>query len=95
MRERWESKSKREISQIALIFCDEIRKAGYTPMLYMNLDWYNNFVDWSVLEGAGIDVWIAYYGDHVLAQVPAHTSIPSGRGRLATKFREWLPPRIL
>ena len=61
------TKSKREISQIALTFCDEIRKAGYTPMLYMNLDWYNNFVDWSVLEGAGIDVWIAYYGDHVLA----------------------------
>lgn len=61
------TKSKEEISQIALTFCDEIRKAGYTPMLYMNLNWYNNFVDWSMLEGSGIDVWLACYGDHILA----------------------------
>ena len=59
--------SKKEVSQVALTFCDEIRKAGYTPMLYMNLNWYNNFVDWSVLENSGIDVWIACYGDHISA----------------------------
>lgn len=59
--------SKKEVSQIALTFCDEIRKAGYTPMLYMNLNWYNNYVDWSVLEGSGLDVWIACYGDSILA----------------------------
>ena len=59
--------TKKEVSQIALTFCDEIRKAGYTPMLYMNLNWYNNFVDWSVLEGSGLDVWIASYGDTILA----------------------------
>lgn len=59
--------TKKEVSQVALTFCDEIRKAGYTPMLYMNLNWYNNFVDWSVLEGSGIDVWIASYGDTILA----------------------------
>ena len=29
--------TRKEISQIALTFCDEIRKAGYTPILYMNL----------------------------------------------------------
>ena len=59
--------SKKEISQIALTFCDEIRKAGYTPILYMNLNWYNNHIDWSVLEGSGLDVWIACYGDTILA----------------------------
>ena len=59
--------TKKEVSQIALTFCDEIRKAGYTPMLYMNLNWYNNYVDWSVLEGSGLDVWIACYGDTILA----------------------------
>lgn len=59
--------SKKEVSQIALTFCDEIRKAGYTPILYMNLNWYNNYVDWSVLEGSGLDVWIACYGDTILA----------------------------
>lgn len=59
--------TRKEISQIALTFCDEIRKAGYTPILYMNLNWYNNFVDWNVLEGSGLDVWIASYGDTILA----------------------------
>nr|WP_294664714.1 GH25 family lysozyme [uncultured Blautia sp.] len=59
--------SKKEVSQIALTFCDEIRKAGYTPILYMNLNWYNNYVDWDVLEGSGLDVWIASYGDTILA----------------------------
>ena len=33
----------------------------------MNLNWYNNFVDWNVLEGSGLDVWIASYGDTILA----------------------------
>ena len=59
--------TRKEISQIALTFCDEIRKAGYTPILYMNLNWYNNFVDWNVLEGSGLDVWIASYGDTIFA----------------------------
>lgn len=59
--------SPSEVSRIALAFCGEVAKAGYTPMLYMNLNWYNNYVDWSVLEGSGLDVWIACYGDHILA----------------------------
>ena len=57
----------KEISKLALTFCDEIRKAGYTPILYMNLNWYNNYIDWSVLEGSGLEVWIASYGDTILA----------------------------
>lgn len=59
--------SPSEVSKIALAFCEEISKAGYTPMLYMNLNWYNNYVDWSLLEGSGLDVWIASYGDTILA----------------------------
>ena len=59
--------SPTEISKMALTFCDEIKKAGYTPILYMNLNWYNNYIDWSVLEGSGLDVWIACYGDTILA----------------------------
>lgn len=58
---------KATVSKIALTFCDEVRKAGYTPMLYMNLDWYNNHVDWSLLSGSGLDVWIASYGDTISA----------------------------
>ena len=59
--------SKSMVSKIALTFCDEIRKAGYTPMLYMNLNWYNNHVDWSLLEGSGLDVWVASFGDTINA----------------------------
>lgn len=59
--------SKTMISKIALTFCDEIRKAGYTPMLYMNLNWYNNHVDWGLLENSGFDVWIASFGDTINA----------------------------
>lgn len=56
---------KSSVSKIALTFCDEVRKAGYTPMLYMNLDWYNNHVDWNLLAESGLDVWIASYGDTI------------------------------
>ena len=59
--------SKSMVSKIALTFCDEIRQAGYTPMLYMNLNWYNNHVDWSLLEGSGLDVWVASFGDTINA----------------------------
>lgn len=58
---------KSTVSKIALTFCDEVKKAGYTPMLYMNLNWYNNHVDWSLLANSGLDVWIASYGDTINA----------------------------
>lgn len=34
-------------------------------MIYCNLDWYNNKIDWSKLTG--YDVWLASYGDRILA----------------------------
>lgn len=57
--------SPQEVSMMALTFCNEVRKAGYYPMVYCNLDWYRNYIDWSLLSG--IDVWIASYGDHIQA----------------------------
>lgn len=59
--------SPTEVSKVALTFCDEIRKAGYVPMLYMNLNWYNNKVDWNLLKDSGLDVWAASYGDTINA----------------------------
>lgn len=50
---------------MALAFCNEVRKAGYYPMVYCNTDWYDNYIDWSLLSG--IDVWIARYGDRIQA----------------------------
>lgn len=53
--------SKKKVAQIALAFCNEIRAAGYTPMVYLNPDWYDNHVDMSRLSG--IPVWLASYSD--------------------------------
>lgn len=63
--EKAQSLSPQRISQMALTFCNEVRKAGYYPMVYCNTYWYDNFVDWSLLSG--IDVWIARYGDKIQA----------------------------
>lgn len=60
--------SDSQVSRLALTFCNEVRKAGYYPMVYCNAYWYNNHIDWNLLNG--IDVWIASYGDTILA--PSH-----------------------
>lgn len=51
--------SRQEVSKLALTFCNEVRRAGYYPMVYCNVNWYNNYVDWSMLSG--MDVWLASY----------------------------------
>lgn len=55
--------TKKEIANLALTFCKEIKKAGYYPMVYCNTYWYSEKIDWSLLTG--IDVWIARYGDSI------------------------------
>lgn len=60
--------STREVSQLAVTFCEEIKKAGYYPMVYMNVNWYRTKIDWSQLEG--YDVWLAQYSDRLPA--PSH-----------------------
>ncbi len=57
--------SKTQIAKIALTFCNEVKKAGYYPMVYCNTNWYDEKIDWSLLPG--IDVWVARYGDKILA----------------------------
>ena len=52
--------SKQELGKIAKAFCDEIRKAGYTPMLYCNENWYKNHIDVSLIPN--VEKWIARYG---------------------------------
>ena len=59
------SLSSTQIANLAKAFCNEVKKAGYYPMIYCNLDWYNSKIDWSKLTG--YDVWLASYGDRILA----------------------------
>lgn len=62
--------SPKQVAKLAVVFCNEVKKAGYYPMVYCNTNWYDNEVDWSYLNG--IDVWIARYGDTI--QAPSSSS---------------------
>lgn len=52
---------REKISRIAMTFCTEIKKAGYTPIIYCNQNWYNNHLDFNIIQG--VDVWLASYSD--------------------------------
>lgn len=54
-----------KISELALTFCNEVKRAGYYPMIYCNTYWYSSKIDMSRLSG--FDVWIASYGDKIQA----------------------------
>lgn len=51
--------SRAQITEIAAVYCSELKKAGYTPMIYCNEDWAKNYVDFSQLDG--VDAWLARY----------------------------------
>lgn len=55
----------KQVAKVAAVFCNEIKKAGYYPIVYCNTNWYDYEVDWNFLPG--IDVWIARYGDTIPA----------------------------
>ena len=40
-----EDLSKEELGKIARAFADEIQSAGYTPMVYANENWHQNYID--------------------------------------------------
>lgn len=66
--------TRRQVSILARTFCEEVRRAGYHPMVYTNTNWYDTEVDWSLLEG--YDVWLARYGDRI--QAPSHADYKYG-----------------
>ena len=63
--DRMRKLSSTQIANLAKAFCNEVKKAGYYPMIYCNTDWYDNKIDWSKLTG--YDVWLARYGDKIMA----------------------------
>lgn len=50
---------KAKVASIVKAFCDEIRAAGYTPMLYANENWCRNYIDLNQL--GNVEKWIARY----------------------------------
>ena len=51
--------NKKTIVQHAITFCDAIRAAGYTPMVYANLNWFANYLNVQTLHSKGYKLWYA------------------------------------
>ena len=51
------------VNACAIAFCEEIRRAGYEPMIYFNLDLDNRFLDLETMQQQGYDFWLALYRD--------------------------------
>ena len=54
-----DNSNKKTIIQHAITFCDAIRAAGYTPMVYANLNWFTNYLDVQTLHSKGYKLWYA------------------------------------
>ena len=59
---------KNNLAKIIKAFCDEIRAAGYTPMLYTNENWYRNYINMNML--AGEELWVARYNYYYDTAIP-------------------------
>lgn len=55
--------SPKELTDIVLAFCNRVKEAGYTPMIYANLKGMIGMLEFERLEG--IEKWYAYYGDEL------------------------------
>jgi lysozyme len=59
---------KETISAIALAYCQEIQRAGYTPAVYTYQNYANEYIDWSYF--GGVPRWIAEYRMEYSANQP-------------------------
>lgn len=55
--------SKEERTEICIAFCEEIKQAGYIPMIYGNVKCFTKMVDMSRLED--YEKWYAFYDDYM------------------------------
>ncbi len=57
--DKHEGLSKEEVSNIAVTFCEEVKKAGYTPMIYSDVSFLENkFIPEKI---SSYDLWLAQY----------------------------------
>lgn len=73
--------SRNELGAIAKAFCDEIRAAGYTPMLYANENWCRNHIDMNQLKN--VEKWIARYNYLCSADIPRDIWQCTSKGKVA------------
>lgn len=49
-----------ELTLVADVFCEEVKKAGYQPMIYSSASWLNNKLDMKKLSD--YETWVAHWG---------------------------------
>ncbi len=54
---------KTQLTKQMTTFCDMIKDAGYTPMVYCNLNWFTNYIDLDTVVANGYKIWYAYWID--------------------------------
>ncbi len=54
--------NKTQITSNMVTFCEAVKNAGYRPMVYANLNWFNNYIDINTVVSKGYLVWYAYWG---------------------------------
>ena len=84
---RNEALTPSELTDVVLAFCNRIKEAGYTPMIYCNLKGFLGMLEFDRLEG--IEKWYAYYGDELyfpydvsMWQYSASGTIPGVDGKV-------------
>lgn len=73
--------SKSQLGAIAKAFCDEVRAAGYTPMLYANENWCRNYIDMDQVKN--VEKWIARYNYLCSTDLPRNIWQCTSKGRVA------------
>lgn len=88
---RTDNLDKSTRTRLIRIFCEKIKEAGYTPMIYTNIDGTNNMLDMSQLSD--FETWIAHYkndensrpdynGSYTMWQYTSKGSIPGILGNV-------------
>ena len=52
---------KQKVASMVIQFANKVREKGYTPWLYSNYNWANNFINMTSIDSNDIQFWIAQY----------------------------------
>lgn len=84
--------SKTDATNVCLAFCQTIQNAGYTPMIYANMDMLNNHLNADTLA-ASYPIWLAnyttntpYIGQFSYWQYASNGSVPGITGNVDMDF---------
>ena len=84
---RMSSLSQEKMTDICLAFCNRISEAGYTPMIYGNMETFLLMLDMKRIEG--IEKWLAFYNndfyfpyDYSIWQYSASGSVEGIEGKV-------------